>query len=122
MKLLLADRVIIGDGEQIIEEAAVTFDVEEQLEAGINTGEVLESIIETKLFVELLTIWMDALNELRKNRNLKKSFNRARKKKRRLRTTLFLLDSLSIPSLSVERKNTVYTIISMFLADFYVNE
>ncbi|EMT50877.1 hypothetical protein I532_19766 [Brevibacillus borstelensis AK1] len=46
--------------------------VEAQLEAGIDTGEELESFIETKHFAELLTIWMDALNEHRKNRNSKK--------------------------------------------------
>ncbi|MCM3622019.1 hypothetical protein HN020_22965 [Brevibacillus borstelensis] len=46
--------------------------VEAQLEAGIDTSEELESFIETKHFAELLTIWMDALNEHRKNRNSKK--------------------------------------------------
>ncbi len=46
--------------------------VEAQLEAGIDTSEELESSIETKHFAELLTIWMDALNEHRKNRNSKK--------------------------------------------------
>ncbi|MCM3144944.1 hypothetical protein [Brevibacillus sp. MER 51] len=39
--------------------------VEDQLEKGIDTGEELESIIETKHFAELVTIWMDALNEHR---------------------------------------------------------
>ncbi|OUQ89236.1 hypothetical protein B5G50_04060 [Brevibacillus brevis] len=39
--------------------------VEEELEEGIDTGEELESIIETKYFAELVTIWMDALNEHR---------------------------------------------------------
>ncbi|NRR04013.1 hypothetical protein HP570_17475 [Brevibacillus sp. RS1.1] len=43
--------------------------VEEQLEAGIDTGEDLESIIETKYFAELVTIWMDALNEHRQQRD-----------------------------------------------------
>ncbi|MDC0759241.1 MULTISPECIES: hypothetical protein [Brevibacillus] len=42
--------------------------VEEQLEAGIDTGEELESFIETKYFAELVTIWMDALNEHRQQR------------------------------------------------------
>ncbi|MFF0828697.1 hypothetical protein ACFYU8_18170 [Brevibacillus sp. NPDC003359] len=42
--------------------------VEEQLEEGIDTGEELESIIETKYFAELVTIWMDALNDHRQQR------------------------------------------------------
>ncbi|MGG4446728.1 hypothetical protein HPY28_28350 [Brevibacillus sp. HB1.2] len=42
--------------------------VEEQLVAGIDTGEELESFIETKYFAELVTIWMDALNEHRQQR------------------------------------------------------
>ncbi|GEC89612.1 MULTISPECIES: hypothetical protein [Brevibacillus] len=46
--------------------------VEEQLEAGIDTGEELESIIETKYFAELVTIWMDALNAYRQQRDSKK--------------------------------------------------
>ncbi|MGK5508464.1 hypothetical protein [Brevibacillus formosus] len=42
--------------------------VEEQLEEGIDTGEELESFIETKYFAELVTIWMDALNDHRQQR------------------------------------------------------
>ncbi|MDC0764915.1 hypothetical protein POF51_29780 [Brevibacillus sp. AG] len=42
--------------------------VEEQLEEGIDTGEELESLIETKYFAELVTIWMDALNDHRQQR------------------------------------------------------
>ncbi|MED1802756.1 hypothetical protein [Brevibacillus porteri] len=43
--------------------------VEEQLEKGIDTGEDLESIIETKYFAELVTIWMNALNAYRQQRD-----------------------------------------------------
>jgi hypothetical protein len=42
--------------------------VEDQLKAGIDTGEECESIIETIHFAELVSIWVDALKEYRKRR------------------------------------------------------
>lgn len=44
--------------------------LEEQLERGIDTGEPIESIIETKVFAELISIWVNELNEFRNRRKM----------------------------------------------------
>ncbi|MGA3513673.1 hypothetical protein, partial [Lactiplantibacillus plantarum] len=46
--------------------------VEEQLKAGIDTGEEFESTIETKYFAELVSIWVRAREEYRQRRDSRK--------------------------------------------------